>query len=203
MMIIPNRGRVVAVISALALAGGLLTLVLLAKPTQAQPPTDNENRGATSEQFPTDFVLAPDCFGEEIEVTGTVHVVNQFVPVQGGYHLTSTFNLMNMKGVGLTTGDQYVVNAQGENIVDNFLPTGDDVSGSVTIGMVVSKGSSPNQNYQAVLRYIINEDGTVKLEVRPDHIECTGPGGPTFPTASASASAAATPAATLKAQSRP
>lgn len=38
MMVIPNRVRVVAVIVALALAGGLLTLVLLTKHTQAQPP---------------------------------------------------------------------------------------------------------------------------------------------------------------------
>jgi len=196
--------RTVVVVVALAAVLAVLVGASLAAaaPSPQQSPTQN-GKGATSEQFPIDFTLDSACFGEIVEGTGTAHVVNQFVPVQGGWHITSTFNLMNIKGVGLTTGDQYVMNAQGGNFVENFLPTGDVVSGSVTIGMIVSKGSSPNQNYQAVLRYIINEDGTVKLEVRPFHLKCTGPGGPTFPTASASATAAATPTATAKAQARP
>jgi hypothetical protein len=44
MMGIPNRVRVVAVLSALALAGGLLTLGLLAKHTQAAPPPPRKGR---------------------------------------------------------------------------------------------------------------------------------------------------------------
>ena len=194
------------IVIVLALAAVLVALVgaslAAAAPSPQQSPTQN-GKGATSETFPIDFNIDSACFGELIEVTGTAHIVNQFVPVQGGWHITSTFNLMNMQGVGLTTGDQYVVNAQGQHFVENTLPTGDVISGTVTIDMVVSKGSSPNQNGQAVLHYIINEDGTVKAEVIQGHIMCTGPGGPTFPTASASASAAATPAATAKAQARP
>jgi hypothetical protein len=58
MFVIPNRGRVVAMMVALALAGGLLTLVLLAKPTHVQPPTDKENRGAASQRVAFGFFLS-------------------------------------------------------------------------------------------------------------------------------------------------
>jgi hypothetical protein len=46
MIVIPNRGRVVAVMLALALAGGLLTLALLAKHTQASPPPTTKTQKA-------------------------------------------------------------------------------------------------------------------------------------------------------------
>jgi hypothetical protein len=48
MMVIPNRGKVVALMLALALVGGLLTLVLLAKPSQANPPPTTKTAALTA-----------------------------------------------------------------------------------------------------------------------------------------------------------
>jgi hypothetical protein len=105
MIVIPNRGRVVAVIWALALAGGLLRLALLAKPAQAQ------GNGAVSEQFLAVFTLdATACQGELIDVEGTLHTVNHVTDLgDGQYHINSHFNLQNLKGVGRTTGAKYVI----------------------------------------------------------------------------------------------
>ena len=88
MMDIPNRGRVVAALSALALALGLLTMVVLAKPSQAQ------GKGAVSETIPVEFTLdASACAGESILLTGNLHTVNHFRDLgDGSYHVNSHFN---------------------------------------------------------------------------------------------------------------
>lgn len=195
--------RTVVVVAALAALLAVLVgaSLVAAAPSPQQSPTQN-GKGATSENFPQDFNIGPDCFGEEIKVTGTEHVVDHFVPVNGGWRINSHINFMNMKGVGLMTGDQYVLNAES-NSVENFVPTHGGVASFVNILMVVSKGSVTNQNGLLVVHYTINEDGTLASSVDHSHLKCTGPGGPTSPTASASASATATPTAAAKAQSRP
>jgi hypothetical protein len=172
MMVIPNRGRVVAVISALALAGGLLMLTLLAKPSQAQPPTDKEN-GAVSEQFPAEFGIDSSCAGEVIDVTGTLHTVNHFtVQEDGTYHVNSHFNLQNMKGVGQTTGETYVIASAG-NAVENFVQPGQIVTGTVDINLVIGKGQSPDQvGGFARVFFIIDDEGGLKVENIQFHLEC-------------------------------
>jgi hypothetical protein len=171
MMVIPNRGRVVALISALALACGLLTLALLAKPTQAQPPTDKP--GAVSEQFPVDFTLdASECAGELIQVTGTLHTVNHFRAREDGtYHINSSFNLAGVKGVGLTTAKEYVIPASGA-AVENRVQSGQIVTGTVNINLVVGKGKIPNQVAFARVFFIISREGDVKVENVQFHFHC-------------------------------
>jgi hypothetical protein len=184
MIAIPNRVTVVAVMLALALAGGLVTLALLAKPTQAQPPTDNENqKGAVVEHFPYVYTLdTTNCVGGEvIDITGTMHTVTHFVPVQGGYHTTFTFHI-NGRGVGQTTGDEYAISATSQSVV-NFLPTGDTLSGDTLIDITIGKGSSPDRVFFGTGRYVLTEDGVVKVEVSKSILHCSG---------GATASAAAT-----------
>ena len=195
MMVIPNRVRVLALISALALAGGLLTLVLLTKHTQAQPPTDNKNqKGAVVEEFPLGFSLdTTQCIGGElIDVTGTLRTVNHFVPVQGGYHVNTTFRV-NATGVGQTTGDKYVISATSKT-VENFLATGETVHSDMSIETDIGKGSSPNRALFFVLHYILTEDGVVKVESAHSFVKCSS-GETASPTATATAPAAPTPPA--------
>ena len=167
MMVIPNRGRVVALISALALAGGLLTLALLAKPAQAQ------TEGASSEQFPVAFTIdATECAGELIDVTGTLHVVNHFtVQEDGTYHVNTHFNFAGGKGEGLTTGDMYVVPASGA-AVENFVQPGQIVTGTVDVNLIIGKGQLPNQVAVARVHYIIGPDGEIKVESSTFHFQC-------------------------------
>jgi hypothetical protein len=190
---------VVALVALLAVLVGASLAV--AAPSPQQSPTAN-GKGATSENYQLDFVINSSCSGESIEVTGTMHIVNHFVPVQGGSYATSYLQFINMKGVGLTTGDQYVIRL-GDREVRNFVPNGSFVDGMVLTTMIVSAGSSPNVNGVLKLQWILDEDGTEKAHVAEYHLKCTGPGGPTSPPSTASATATATPTATAKAQSRP
>jgi hypothetical protein len=104
-MVIPNHVRVVAVISALVLAGGLLTLALLAKPSQAQAQTERSN-----EWVPIDGVIDNPCTGELVSYQGTVHVVSTITQDEGGnLHFQGHTNLVGGEGVGLTSGAEYVV----------------------------------------------------------------------------------------------
>lgn len=167
MIVIPNRGRVVALISALALAGGLLTLALLAKPAQAQ------GQGAVSEQFPANFTLdASACAGELIDVEGTLHTVNHVTDLgDGAYHINSHFNVANLQGTGQTTGGNYVIPASG-NAVENVVSSGQLITGSVDVNLVVGKGKLDNQVAIARIHYVVSDDGTVKVETIQFHFEC-------------------------------
>jgi hypothetical protein len=166
-MVIPNRSRVVAVMLVLAIAGGLLTLALLAKPSQAQ------EKGAVSEQFPVDFLIdTSGCAGELIHVTGTLHTVNHFTLQEDGtYHANSHFNLAGVKGVGLTSGDTYVVPASGA-VVENFVQPGQIVTGTVDINLVIGKGQTPNQVALARVHYVISPEGEIKVETVNFHFKC-------------------------------
>jgi hypothetical protein len=166
-MVIPIRGRVLAVISALALAVGLLTLALLAKPSQAQ------SQGAVVEQFPIDFAIdASACAGEAIDIKGTLHTVNHFTDLgDGSYHVNSHFNLAGMQGTGQTTGANYVIPAAG-NTVENVVQSGQVIFGNVDINMVIGKGKMPNQVAFARIHFIIDPAGEVKMESVHFHFKC-------------------------------
>ena len=175
MLVIPNRVRVVAVMLALALVGGLLTLTLLAKPSQAKPPTDNENRGAETFREGHAFTIdAIDCTGEEIQLTGTAHLVSQYFETDGGYHFTLRSNLSNTTGVGLTSGEEYIVTSTG-GFTENFVPAGDLVSGNVSSSVVIGKGQADDQVATMLVHYIIEVvDGepTVKVDTIHVNFEC-------------------------------
>ena len=162
-----NPVRVIALISALALAGGLLTLALLAKPAQAQ------EHGATSEQFPVEFLVDTSfCGGELIHVTGTLHTVNHFTLQEDGtYHGNSQYNLAGVKGVGLTSGDTYVILSTGA-VVENFVQSGQTVTGTVDINLVIGKGETPNQVALARVHYVISPEGEIKVESISFHFKC-------------------------------
>jgi hypothetical protein len=174
MMVIPNRVRVVAVISALALAIGVLTLALLANPTQAQPPTDKENRGATSERTPISGTFEA-CSGEVISFEGTQHwVTHYWADEEGQYHLNSHYGL-NVSGVGLTSGDKYVITTDGA-FVENYIPASGQVNtGDVGIRLVIRNGSDASEDDllgTSVVHYIVYDDGTVKMEMGQAQFKC-------------------------------
>jgi hypothetical protein len=194
MMVIPNRVSVAAVITALALAGGLLSLALLANPTQAKPPTDNENRGATSQEFPLTGSIGtpppedPGCgtFGEVINIEGTLHIVTHFfADEEGGYHLNSHYNAQHVTGVGVDpitsepTGTEYVYATSGA-FVENYIPaTGQVNTGSVDLYLIIQKGPGTTEDETLTkqvtfirIHYIIDTDGTVKVENVEFHRQC-------------------------------
>jgi hypothetical protein len=167
MMVIPNRGRVVALIWALALGGGLLMLALLAKPSQAQ------GQGAVSESMPLAFPIdASACAGEMIDITGTLHSVNHVTEREDGtLHANSTFHLVGVKGIGQTTGEHYVIPAVSTNVV-NFVQPGQIVASTVDISLVIGKGQMPNQVATATIHFVVSPEGEVKVESIHMNFQC-------------------------------
>jgi hypothetical protein len=79
--------------------------------------------------------------GQSSEPT-SLSVIHFRLQPDGTYHVNSHFNLMNVKGVGLTTGEEYVIPASGA-AVENFVEPGQVVTGTVDINLVIKKGSVP------------------------------------------------------------
>jgi hypothetical protein len=113
MMVIPNRGRVVALMLALALVGGLLTLALLVKPAQAQATIYQFN-----ERYPFTFSFTNPCTGEEVTGEGTSHIVGNYTnDGRGGFHLNQSTSGSGT-GVGSTSGATYTVTSAGHDTLN-------------------------------------------------------------------------------------
>ena len=170
-MVVPNRGRVVALIWVLALAGGLLTLALLAKPSQAQ------SNGATTEWYEIDFTHdGTDCSGELIEVTGTMHFVNAYVAKEDGTFNVNSHLRLQARGVGIDpeTGEQtdYVVHTKSSASEYYHVEPGQYLLGAMDTTMLVAKGSTPNLQFFVRYIYIVNPDGTLRMESVTFHSRC-------------------------------
>ena len=106
MLIIPARMRVLVVmVSALALAAGLLTLALLAKPAQAQAQPEH-----VAEHTPFTFEQDNPCTGEVILVEGRAHVVGHYTEdASGGQHFVLESHSQG-RGVS-TSGAKYTLSS--------------------------------------------------------------------------------------------
>ncbi len=60
--------------------------------------------GATSTDMPLYFLRSADCTGEVVEISGTLHMLNQ---IQADGSVMGHFNYFNVSGVGLTSGNTY------------------------------------------------------------------------------------------------
>src|ERR671921_3051943 len=80
------------VLGALAIAFVLLSLV--------SPPL----WAATSTTIPLDVIRSGDCTGEDVQLSGTIHLVSQ---TQRDGSVVGHFNYQNVSGVGLTSGTTY------------------------------------------------------------------------------------------------
>jgi hypothetical protein len=91
-----------------------------------------------------------------------------------GQHINSHFNVMNARGVGQRSGDVYVIPSSGA-AVENFVPNGEFVTGTVSINLLIRQGSGSASGAQQVgfltVHYIL-DDGTVKVETVQFHSEC-------------------------------
>jgi len=78
--------------------------------------------------------------------------------------------------VGLTSGEEYIITAAG-GTMENFVPTGDTVVGSLDIQLIVGKGRADNLVFHSLVHYIIEVvDGepTVKMENIEFFTKCQG-----------------------------
>ena len=169
MIAMPNRVRVVMVVSALALAVSLLTLALLAKPAQAQAETITDNDRST---FDGSFI---SCTGEFVFIEGTMHTVaHTTIDANGERH--TTFHTQ-VQGVGESESGAKYVFKDVFTLHENF-PASDpnyNVTYSGTTKLIRQGSPTPTDDLEVklLIHVTLNDHGELTAEVEKFESECT------------------------------
>jgi len=140
------------------LAAELVLLSLLIAPLWA----------ATSTTIPLEVIRSGDCTGEDVELSGTIHLVSQ---TQRDGSEVGHFNWQNVSGVGLTSGTTYRAST-----VDTFrleAPFPSDIH-SVRSLRLISPGPGDDMLVMFLFHITINANGEITAEVEDVNFECVG-----------------------------
>jgi hypothetical protein len=168
MVAMTNRMRLVVVMSALALAAGLLTLALLAKPTQAQAETETFN-----ERFPFAFEIENPCTGEVVFIEGTLHFVFHITQdADGGFHIKGHLNFQG-KGVS-PSGAKYVVYESANSQFNFRAESADNFTSPVTFQVIRQGSPTPEDDFKvkALFHFTENANGELTAEVFKFEAQC-------------------------------
>jgi hypothetical protein len=176
MMVIPNHVRVVVVVMVSALAAGLLTLALLAKPAQARAATFTSNDRIEVRQG---FLScpAPGVPSELVIFEGTLHTLGHTTVDANGVFHAKVLRHFQGQAEGSTSGDKYVLNdVFTSHFNDSFVPGENFNVTTVDTTRLIRQGSiSPTDDL--TIRFIshitINANGEVTTEVVKAESECT------------------------------
>lgn len=138
------------------LAISLVWLSLLSLPVWA----------ATSTTIPLNAIRSNDCTGEQVELSGTIHLVSQ---TQRDGSIVGHFNYQQVSGVGLTSGTEY----RGST-VDNFRlsePFPSDIT-SVSSFHLIGQGTEDNLLVNDLLHITVDANGNVTASVDDVDIQC-------------------------------
>jgi hypothetical protein len=123
--------------------------------------------GATSTDMSLYFLRSADCTDEVVEISGTVHVVNQ---VQSDGSVIGHFNYQNVSGVGLTSGAIYRIAT-----VDHFrlsAPFPSSIA-SVSSFHLISRGAESNLLVSVFYHIAVNSNGAVSASIDDLRMQCT------------------------------
>jgi len=123
---------------------------------------------ATSTTIPLDAIRSGDCTGEDVELSGTIHLVSQ---LQSDGSEVGHFNYQGVSGVGLTSGITYRASS-----VDNFrlaAPFPSDII-SVRSLRLISPGPEDNLLVRFLFHITVNANGETTAEVEDVNIKCKG-----------------------------
>ena len=161
------------VVSALALAVGLLTLALLSKPAQGQAETTTTTDRIT---FSEDFTHG--CTGELFHIDGTILTVGHTTIDGTGNHHFQYVN--NTKGTGesLTTGAEYAFSRETHGQVNYFF--GDSYTSytyydSYVTTMRRQGSTTPDDDFKITIsiKQTINANGELTTEILKSEFSCT------------------------------
>ena len=137
---------------------------------------DNDQRTRIAFKIPAEGFPAADlCNGDQIELQGTLHLVQQGEPVEDAprQHVVGQLNSQKLTGVGLTTGQRYNVNLVQSNVF-NAQVDGANVTTIELMMNIVALGSGENSQLQTVLHTTINANGETTTQFQNFHVHCQG-----------------------------
>src|SRR5919112_5060673 len=123
---------------------------------------------ATSTTIPLEGIRSGDCTGEDVELSGTIHLVSQLQP--DGSEVGHV-NYQGVSGVGLTSGTTYRASS-----VDSFrlaAPFPSDIT-SVRSLRLISPGPDDDLLVKFLFHITVNANGEITAEVEDVDSECVG-----------------------------
>jgi hypothetical protein len=161
-------GGVKRLVLSLAVVG--MTLALAAGMALAQATTNT-----TNVKVPLDQIVDNPCTGEQLHLTGELHMLFRFTEdANGGIHLQTHFQAQGVSGTGLVSGEQY--RGVGVTRSEEYLPPGEVREfTSVNRFYLISAGPSDNLQETATLHVTFNANGEPTAElIRPLETTCAG-----------------------------
>ena len=124
---------------------------------------------------PFDQVIAVPCanggLGENVHFTGDEHIVTNLTINGNNFNVMSHFNI-HATGIGLTTGDAYLLNHE-DNFTASFSLQNDlDVQTQAQTFNVVGQGSASNFKVIADHHFTINANGDVTADHTTIEADC-------------------------------
>jgi hypothetical protein len=148
--------------SLIAMLAGLILIFSFFVPVSAASALE-----ATSTDMPLHFLRSADCTGEIVEISGTLHMVNQ---LQADGSVIGHFNYQDVSGVGLTSGAVYRVAA-----VDHFrlsAPFPSSIASSSSFHLL-SRGAESNLLVTVFYHITVNANGEVTASIDDLSVQCT------------------------------
>src|SRR5918999_739679 len=145
---------VLLALSGLAIA--LVWLSLMSSPLWA----------ATSITIPLDGIRSGDCTGEDVQLSGTIHLVSQTQP-DGS--VVGHFNYQNVSGVGLTSDTTY--RASTVDTVRLEAPFPSDIH-SVGSFRLIGQGTNDNLLVNALFHITVDANGEVRASIEDLDTQC-------------------------------
>lgn len=152
------------------LALSLLALVAAGTQTAAHAQATTVTSNAS---FPfTDTAVS--CDGETVDISGKMHVLAHVTTdAHAGRHVTLQINTEGVKGVGQSSGGEYVSSAtNNENINDSNTAGGQSEYTVTTKFLLVGKGKLPDLLTKVTMHVTINANGEATAEVTNVVADC-------------------------------
>lgn len=127
------------------------------------------------DNFKTEFEsrAVPLCGGEEVVFSGTAHFrFKDTTNPTGAFPQLVQMNYQNIKGVGVVSGDNYIVNE-----VNNFKVNQNPDSGvfhTVVLSDIIHQGQKVNTVFTVELQTLLDGDGIPKTSVVHISVGCQG-----------------------------
>jgi len=153
-------------IIALLAAAVILTCTQISALPQATTVTSNAT-------FPfTDTAVS--CGGETVNLSGNMHLLAHVTTdARSGRHVILQINTQSVKGVGATSGNEYVSSAtNGESLNDPDTLGGQSEYTTTTKFLLIGKGKLPDLLVRTTIHITINANGEATAEVTNVDTNC-------------------------------
>lgn len=122
--------------------------------------------GATSTAIQLHAIRSNECNGEQVELSGVIHLVSQVMP---GGSVVGHFNYQGVTGIGLSTGIQYRAATVDQVRLEAPFPSSIQ---SVRRFRLIAQGAEDDVLVDAIFHITVNGNGEVTAEIQELTTRC-------------------------------